>query len=364
MRKIISWLKYRNPVLFIAYVCVGIGLFVLGKFLYLINETYNISGKLTPEEMAQTGQVGDFIGGIVGSIWALAGVFLYFSAIRLQTKELSNQATSENENRYMEQIKQIENTFFNLLNAQQNIKQNLSHTFREIKYDGDKHFQRSLCTYCGNDFLDKAQRDLRLLYEFHLKEKYDLDSDKYLQNISLPCDKVTSQYVIKNILTNDIIQDIYITENAFKKVKEMKSELSKCKAIYFYFIVYYEPSIGHYCRHLYNILKYIDISKRDMFRVICQIYNKQEERKKKIEDLNKRIRCYISFLQSSLSTSEQIILFYNSLIYDKSRRLYIKYKILENLPDSLLFDKQHKTMISGYSFKSIQDLAKKIFNEE
>lgn len=144
----------------------------------------------------------------------------------------------------------------------------------------------------------------------------------------------------------------------------MKSELSKCKAIYFYFIVYYEPSIGHYCRHLYNILKYIDISKRDMFRVICQIYNKQEERKKKIEDLNKRIRCYISFLQSSLSTSEQIILFYNSLIYDKSRRLYIKYKILENLPDSLLFDKQHKTMISGYSFKSIQDLAKKIFNEE
>lgn len=101
-----------------------------------------------------------------------------------------------------------------------------------------------------------------------------------------------------------------------------------------------------------------------MFRVICQIYNKQEERKKKIEDLNKRIRCYISFLQSSLSTSEQIILFYNSLIYDKSRRLYIKYKILENLPDSLLFDKQHKTMISGYSFKSIQDLAKKIFNEE
>ena len=175
MRKIISWLKYRNPVLFIAYVCVGIGLFVLGKFLYLINETYNISGKLTPEEMAQTGQVGDFIGGIVGSIWALAGVFLYFSAIRLQTKELSNQATSENENRYMEQIKQIENTFFNLLNAQQNIKQNLSHTFREIKYDGDKHFQRSLCTYCGNDFLDKAQRDLRLLYEFHFREKYDLD---------------------------------------------------------------------------------------------------------------------------------------------------------------------------------------------
>ena len=83
MRGLINWIK-QNPILFIAYVCVGIGLFVLGKFLYHIDETYNIGGNLTPEEMAQTGQVGDFIGGVIGSIWALAGVFLYFSALKLQ----------------------------------------------------------------------------------------------------------------------------------------------------------------------------------------------------------------------------------------------------------------------------------------
>lgn len=77
MRRFINWIK-QNPILLIAYICVGIGLLIWGGFLLLINKTYDVGGDLTPEEMAQTGQVGDFIGGIVGAIWALAGVFLYF----------------------------------------------------------------------------------------------------------------------------------------------------------------------------------------------------------------------------------------------------------------------------------------------
>lgn len=86
----INWIK-QNPILCVAYVCVGIGLLVLVGFLCLINKTYNIGGKLTSEEMAQTGQVGDFIGGVIGSVWALAGVFLYFSALKLQQQELKSQ---------------------------------------------------------------------------------------------------------------------------------------------------------------------------------------------------------------------------------------------------------------------------------
>lgn len=346
----------------VAYICTIIGLIISIVFVCVIWPQYSIGGDLDADDMAQTGQVGDFIGGIVGSIWALAGVFLYFSAIKLQTKELSNQTASENENRYAEQIRQIENTFFNLLNAQHNIKQNLSHKFRDIKYNGIHNFERSLCTYCGYDFFDKAQRDLRLLYKFQLRDEYDLNNDKYLKDVSFPCDKATSQHIMENILMNDIIIDMDITEDDFKRIKERKSELEKCRAIYFYFIINYESSIGHYCRHLYNILKYIDTSKRDIFRFICRTYN-EAERKRKISDLNKRIQCYIAFLQSSLSTSELIILFYNSLIFDKARKLYIRYKLLENLQDFALFKFDHRDMISGYTFKSTKDLANSIFNE-
>lgn len=201
MRRLINWIKH-NPILFIAYICVGIGLLIWGGFLLLINKTYDVGGDLTPEEMAQTGQVGDFIGGIVGTIWALAGVFLYFSAIRLQTKELSRQASTEDENRYTEQIKQLENTFFNLLNIQQNIKQNLSSNFRDIKYNGSK-FERNFHAYSGNDFFDYAQRDLRLLYKFQMRDKFIIDDEIYIKNIPHPYDEATAQYVMENILIND-----------------------------------------------------------------------------------------------------------------------------------------------------------------
>lgn len=36
-----------------------------------------------------TGQVGDFIGGVAGSLWAFAGVLLFYIALRLQRRELN-----------------------------------------------------------------------------------------------------------------------------------------------------------------------------------------------------------------------------------------------------------------------------------
>ena len=63
-----------------AYIITIVGFIVMGIFLYHMSFTFVIGGKLSNEEMAATGQVGDFMGGVIGSIWALAGVFLYFFA--------------------------------------------------------------------------------------------------------------------------------------------------------------------------------------------------------------------------------------------------------------------------------------------
>ena len=46
MRRLINWIKH-NPILSIAYICVGIGLLIWGGFLLLINKTYNIGGNLS-----------------------------------------------------------------------------------------------------------------------------------------------------------------------------------------------------------------------------------------------------------------------------------------------------------------------------
>ena len=113
------FLKSFNT-LYFSYLVTAVGFIITAVFIWVLWDLYSIGGDIDAEDMAQTGQVGDFFGGVVGSIWALAGVFLYFSAIKMQRKELSNQIAAERENRYAERIRQLENTFFNLLSVQRN----------------------------------------------------------------------------------------------------------------------------------------------------------------------------------------------------------------------------------------------------
>ncbi|MEM6522466.1 MAG: hypothetical protein AAF693_01690 [Bacteroidota bacterium] len=69
------------------------------------------------------GTAGEFLGGTVGSIWALAGVILFFLALIYQKRELVLQREELKESRKIMEhqsatiaIQQFENTFFQLLN--------------------------------------------------------------------------------------------------------------------------------------------------------------------------------------------------------------------------------------------------------
>ena len=106
----------------LAYIITALGLLVMAVFVICLLSSYKMSGNLSNDEMAITGQVGDFMGGVIGSLWALAGVFLYFSAIKMQNKELENQSKFRREDRILDSIKEFENTFFALLASQQRIK--------------------------------------------------------------------------------------------------------------------------------------------------------------------------------------------------------------------------------------------------
>lgn len=67
-----------------------IGLLIFLGFLYSISYKYSIRG--TGEiDMTATSQVGDFVGGIVGSIWAITAILLFYLALILNRKEFSLQ---------------------------------------------------------------------------------------------------------------------------------------------------------------------------------------------------------------------------------------------------------------------------------
>lgn len=69
-----------------AFISIVVGLVIFIAFIIKLNNYYTISPG--PIELDKTGQVGDFIGGIVGAIWSLTGVLLFYATLRLQSREL------------------------------------------------------------------------------------------------------------------------------------------------------------------------------------------------------------------------------------------------------------------------------------
>jgi hypothetical protein len=85
----------------------------------------------------------------------------------------------------------------------------------------------------------------------------------------------------------------------------------------------YHQELGHYFRFLYNMIRFIDES------------SFSEEKK------------YIRLVRAQLSDYELVILFYNSISEQgKNFRDYvIKYDLLDNMNDSLLFDPSHEDLL-------------------
>jgi len=109
---------FANILALCALLSIGLGLYLCYIFLLKINK------QETPiwEDSHMLGMVGEFLGGTVGSIWALAGVILFFLALIYQKRELVLQRIELHESRKIMEnqsktiaIQQFENTFFQLL---------------------------------------------------------------------------------------------------------------------------------------------------------------------------------------------------------------------------------------------------------
>lgn len=61
--------------------------------------------------------IGDFFGGVAGSLWALASVILFYAALRHQTNEMSRIAKFHDENMLRDNFFRVFEAYNNLINA-------------------------------------------------------------------------------------------------------------------------------------------------------------------------------------------------------------------------------------------------------
>lgn len=282
---------------------IGICIFLLGILLFFWNDTIQVSSSINSDKF---GQFGDFVGGLIGSLWALAGVILFYVALteqradirtnkevldtqiqalekqieefELQREELKLTRQVFIEQRDTLKIQQFESTFFSMLNLHHQIVNSIDIDYQKM----------------GGVFDDKVVKEIKLT-------------------------------------GRDCFQYFFTQFNeTYERTKDETDELKKINAAYTHFYLNYQADLGHYFRNMYNILKFI---------------HKKNPGDKFF---------YSNLLRAQLSSSELLMLFYNCLSEfgnEKFKPFIEEYHFLQNMPKNPLIKKQmHMNLYNKSAF--------------
>lgn len=206
---------------------------------------------LRAEEFAESsedfGIFGDYIGGTVGTVVGIISVFLLYETYTSQVRFARKQDA-------VAKFQQFETTFFNLLEQQQMLREQLGVVI------GDNEFQ-------GLSYLKRLREDLS-------------DALSYLNYMT---DEITAD---NKVLLKNVVNQLYLD-----------------------FFLPNVSHLGHYFRHIYHILKYVDDSHIP------------------------EVKGYVDILQAQLSNDELYLLAINGISnYGRRKMLPLmdKYSLLEN----------------------------------
>lgn len=328
-------------------VYIGFALIAIGLVFFLWKELGNIRNDEV--DAAKIGQFGDFIGGVVGSLWALAGFVLFYvalnkqkedldvnrralesqiEAMNLQTEEFKAQKEELEETRkiYIEQnktqnLQRFENTFFNMLSLHHQIVDSIDLDYKDFLqinslYDSllvkfDITVRQGKDNYDSRDVFKKSYSHLYFL----LEHDFALSFEKGFVYNPDKTSTLNSNIIFSNLKfeKSDIIFDEFKYNSYFN-------------SIYNFIYEKVNTDFGHYFRNLYRLIKMIDE----------QIFDEDS-----VESDFKKKYYYTSIVRAQLSDYELYWLFFNCLFEygEKFKPLVEKYaffKVLENNSDRII----------------------------
>ncbi len=270
-----KWYKKVDPFELIAIIFIIIG--IVAIILVFLTSSFNEFFDSTKHDITH---YAELIGGFVGSLWALAGVLLFYASLASQKSELEDQKhllvkqidevvkqTQEFSKQSDIQAKQqYENTYFQLLRFHNEI---ITSIVLEIT---------------GVDFISGTNTIRQIYGRKSFVEYYDIY--KRFFNTQL-------EILMTEELTIPIIQRI--VDNSYKQ-----------------FFDEYQADLGHYFRNLFNILYFID--------------NLKDKEKSKF---------YLELLHAQLSNYELVLLYFHCASSNNSefKILLEKYELLATIPD-------------------------------
>lgn len=293
----------------------------LGSIIYLIlifNSAFNdFSFKINPQLASN---LGSTIAGLVGSLFSLTGILLIVETLISQNSMFKIQHS-------MFKIQQFETKYFELVKIHRDNVNNL----QKLVSSGS--------TWTGGQVFVEIYNELELIL---------LVIGSLCETFSLKLNDMDKGGIAYTILyfgigdkSNRIVRD-YFKRNynavSDKQVTWIITELQKLKqtAKNGHRFVGHQIRLGHYYRHLFQSVKYVD----------DQEYLNESEK-----------YAYIKTLRAQLTTFEESLLFFNSLSVlgknwrnDKSN-LIETYQLIKNLPPEFTFKINPKSIYSKITFE-------------
>ena len=313
----IKWFKERSILEKIAYITTLIGIAIIFWFLVqlisvgVINPNNSIS-------IDSAAKIGDFIGGFIGVFFTLVGVFLLFENLSMQRKNLL-------ESKALLQLQSFEGTLFNLLNAQNEITNQIEYSFKLGDYEVEANARK---------FFVIVQEDFKRIYDLLVSKNFihigDSES-RLMQRIFK--DEIEKAELFDEEETGKI-NYVVIKLDKLKKEGKLDNELSLLKESYLIIFNYYHHLYGHYFRHLYHILKFI------------------KDTEGRTKDFG-HLKSYADLVHAQMSSSELLILFLNGLCFKEMKKLIHYYNFLENLAVEDLLKPEHQELYAACKIDGI-----------
>lgn len=266
----------------------GIVFIIIATIVFIVFGSWKFSFTLNEEKI---GQFGDFIGGIIGSLFSLAGVILFYVALKEQRKDIN-------------------------IN-QQNLKLQISALNQQVvEFKAQKtELIETRKVYVEQTILLREQTNLYKLQNKELKEQtstaklqqFDSSFFSYLNVLIELKNTLDLKTHIKNYF-GQIYSEISIIN---LKDKTLIESFKIIQAKYLEIFHLHINELSHYFKTLYRIIVLIDSS------------SIEEERKHQ----------YFKLLRSQLSNQELLVLYYNyhSHLGIKVRPYIIKYDLLKHI---------------------------------
>lgn len=304
---------------------LGIGLFFIGIILFIINDfTFNSEAPLDSEKF---GHFSDYVGGIIGSFWALAGVILFYVALTDQREDIEN-----NRQVLITQVEALNNQIeeFGLQRDEMRLTRKIfneqSITLKKQQFESTFFSSLNLLNELIKDinYLDKIDIKINFLNPpiFPVTDKSKLIKGResftfFYREFKRLYSETNDEYVQEKLFPEDA------EENSISLEFDKKDEEAIINRSFGKLFNLYQSQLGHYFRTIYNIIRFID------------------------KEQIKNPKYYTNLVRAQLSTYEHLLLFYNCISgygNENFKPLIIKYNLLDNISISDVIHPSHKEL--------------------